>query len=1016
MKKFLSIFAVAALALAAAVSCSDKEDDETTVDLKAISLSSPSLDLFVGDESTLTVKYTPENATNKPAATWTSSNESVASVSEGKVTALAAGEATITATVEKFTATCTVKVSEKDSYTGPVEGNSAWSVVGTLLESNWTGGAHGDYVCAEENGAFVLKNVRLAKDDQIKFRKDKDWAENRGINEPNKAAELAAATPAKAVPNGGNIIIPEAGIYDIYYFAEKEAIVYVAKDAALPEIPDFSEPVNNDPVKVDGDPAEWAALNAENVVSLELPADAAMTGLKSAKLYYADKLYILVEISDEAIADGKVRLHVYFDTDKTGALAQNWTNGTIDYMTEGKITNSGAYVSYSSTLHKWAGTADNPWGWAESGWTPTCEGAGNDHFYELSMAYDGFPGGLPVAFNIGLDVVNSGWATFGFLPNAGEASKLARIVKVGETDPGEEPVEPQVDWDYTPSAEYTADNNLWKAVDADHSIEWYYNPVWSDPVEGPSVKFTQSTYEFWNKIACTGNANNPDWTAQMWIHPTNELLLDATKKYSFSCKVYATEETPVFMKLYHKGEDGSKSFEIARTRIAKGVITEFKAEDFTPLISSQSLLIDFGGVPANTKVFIKDIVLTEGDAVTPPQPMEWDYTPSDAFTASTNLWKVADGNEMYYYYHCTGVDWNGTDTIAAEVPFMTKTQSTYELTYEEATANPWQNQFFIFPGEGHFVALQAEKTYKISFTLAANADMYAFANLKTYDANHAKREGTPIHEWGAMNLKATESVVIEHEFTGVAADNITLIYDFGGNPAGAKVFIKDITLVEVGAEPQAPATIAEIIKNIPAEATGSSTAVEFEANLTSPAVVSYVNGKNAYIQDATGAILLYLADHGLVAGDTIKGKIAIKAYWFNGIPETVVAFGEAAEIAHGDAPAPKEMTIAQLLANYDANLLRYIVIKDVKVTDGIADGDRNGAIAQADGNTIAVYAQINNGGLVLEEGAQGDFITIPAYYKANKQVYLWDNAWFTKAAQGSTGEDLGGSEDVNPWN
>ena len=1172
MKKFLTIFAVAALALTAVVSCSkDKEDEETTVELKGISLSSSSLDLFVGDENTLTVKYTPENATEKPKATWTSSNAEVASVSEGKVTALAAGETTITAKVLTFTATCTVKVSAKDDYTGPVEGTSAWSVVGTLLESGWGSGAHGDYVCAEDNGAFVLKNVRLAENDELKFRKDKAWDVNRGV------AAIELGVPVKAEQDGGNIKLGQAGLFDLYYFAEKEAIVIVAKDGTLPEIPDFSEPVNNDPVKVDGDPAEWASLNAENVVSLELPADAAMTGLKSAKLYYADKLYVLVEISDEAIADGKVRLHIYFDTDKTGALAQNWTNGTIDYMTEGKITNAGAFVSYSSTLYKWNGTAENPWAWAESGWTPTCEGAGEGSIYELSLDYDGFPGGLPVAFNIGLDVVNSSWATFGFLPNAGEASKLARIVKVGATDPGEEPEEPQVDWDYTPSAEYTAENNLWKAVDAAHTLEWYYNPDWAGEQEAPATKFDQSTYEIWNKVATSG-----DWQAQMWIHPTNELLLDATKKYSFSCKVYATEETPIFLKLYQKGEDGSRSFEIARTRLPKGQITELKAEDFTPIITPQCLLIDFGGIPANTKVFVKDIVLTEGDAVTPPQPMDWDYTPSDAFNASTNLWKVADGNEMYYYYHCTSADWNGQDTISAEVPFMTKTQSTYELTYEEATANPWQNQFFIFPGEGHFVALQADKTYKISFTLAANADMFAFANLKTYDASNAKREGATIHEWGGMNLKAKESVVIEHEFTGVAADNIILIFDFGGNPAGAKVFIKDITITAQGGEvpptpgaitidgnfddwaniaglgngtygmlkiavddnnlymyslrtkegryseiwgskagyiylglnldgdettgvslwgngpyefvgvlypygategtfvetpgdacmPEtatlanakaagavteagaiveisipladlpalpaefdvvswgnkdlakvkmhypyvpAPATIAEIIEKIPADATGSSTAVEFEANLTSPAVVSYVNGKNAYIQDATGAILLFLADHGLAAGDTIKGKIAIKAYWYNGIPETVVALGDAAEIAHGDAPAPKEMTIAQLLDNYDANLLRLVKFTDVTVTDGIADGDRNGAIAQ-DGATIAVYAQINNGGLVLEAGAKGDFVTIPAYYKTNKQVYLWDNAWFTKAPQGSTGEDLGGSDDVNPWN
>lgn len=976
MKKFLSIFAVAALALAAVVSCSDKEDDETTVDLKAISLSSPSLDLFVGDESTLTVKYTPENATNKPAATWTSSNESVASVSEGKVTALAAGEATITATVEKFTATCTVKVSEKDSYTGPVQGNSAWSVIGALLGTNWDT----DYVCAEEDGIFVLKNVRLQATDQFKFRKDKNWDDNRGAAGDVEPFVVTVGEAFDAVAGGKNLGVAENGLYDLYYNANVEQIAVVALDGT----PTWKEVVPPEGIiKIDGEFADWDGIQ----------------GLSKG-------CHGMFKI---ALDDN----YVYFYTWRTreGRFADLWGEGTGyvyfgfeldgDPATGEKLNGNGPY-DFVGFIYCFGGDPENPvieitaaGDCAPSSYTiDNVKVSGkvdeNGAYLEYSIPRSDIPA-LPEKFAV------TSWGN-------------KDLDKVTVSYPFEYP-EPQVDWDYTPSAEYTADNNIWKAIDPTMNISWYYNPDWQAEQAGPEVTLQESTYSFWNKINTTG-----DWQAQLWLEPASDLILNAEKKYNFSCKVYATEETPVFFKMYHRGEDGSRSFEIARTRLAKGVITEFKVEDFTPLISSQSLLIDFGGMPANTKVFIKDIVLTEGDAVTPPQPMDWDYTPSDAFTASTNLWKVADGNEMYYYYHCTGADWNGTDTIAAEVPFMTKTQSTYELTYEEATANPWQNQFFIFPGEGHFVALQAEKTYKISFTLAANADMYAFANLKTYDANNAKREGTPIHEWGAMNLKATESVVIEHEFTGVAADNITLIYDFGGNPAGAKIFIKDITLVEVGAEPQAPATIAEIIKNIPAEATGSSTAVEFEANLTSPAVVSYVNGKNAYIQDETGAILLYATDHGLVAGDTIKGKIAIKAYWYNGIPETVVVLGDACEIAHGDAPAPKEITIAQLLDNYDANLLRLIVLKDVVVTDGIADGDRNGAIAEGSGSTVAVYAQIKNGGLTLTEGDTGDLVTIPGYYNANKQVYLWDNAWFTKKTPvGNSGEDLDDPTDVDPW-
>lgn len=961
MKKFLTIFAVAALALLTVASCKDKEDDETTVDLKAISLSSPSLDMFVGDEATLTVKYTPENATEQPKATWTSSNAEVASVAEGKVTALAAGETTITATVEKLTATCTVKVTAKDDYTGPVEGNSAWSVVGTLLESNWTGGAHGDYVCAEENGAFVLKNVRLAKDDQIKFRKDKDWTENRGINEPDKAAELAVATPAKAVPNGGNIIIPEAGIYDLYYFAEKEAIVYVAKDATLPEIPDFSEPEPEGKIKIDGDFSDWADVEGVS------------NGTHGMFKFTADDNYVYfyshrtTEGRYSEIWGGAGYVYFAFDLDKDMTTGETlWGNGPYEFV---------------GVIYPYAGTADAP---------AFNETPGDACLPESSTLANAICNGVVDAEGAKIEVrvprADLPALTEKFMVYSWGNKDLS---KVEYPYPYEAP-EPQVEWDYTPSAEYTADNNLWKAVDAAHTVSWYYNPVWGDPIEGPEVKFTQSTYEFWNKTACTGG----DWTAQMWIEPTSELLLDASKKYNFSCKVYATSETPVFMKFYHKGEDGSRSFEVARQRIPAGQITEIKAEDFTPIISSQCLLIDFGGIPANTKVFIKDIVLTEGDAVTPPQPMDWDYTPGAAFTADNNLWKVADGNEMYYYYHCTSADWNGQDTIAAEVPFMTKTQSTYELTYEEATANPWQNQFFIFPGEGHFVALEADKTYKISFTLAANADMYAFANFKTYDANNAKREGSTIHEWGAMNLKATEPVVIEHEFTGVEAENVTLIFDFGGNPAGAKVFIKDITI----AAPETVLSVSEFI------------ALEDNTEAKFTGIVAAVGNNGSVITDGQKNIYVYKPATTPAIGDKVTVKATKTTYY--GLIETKQG-GELTVVSSGNKVP--QTTLVDITANFDdypnnAPTSDYI---QVKGTVAISGNYSNLNVAGAEARQGSLQ------GLSVKE-YDGKVVVLKGYYvgtsgTGGKFVTLVVTDVTPVATDGSTGEDLDDPVDTNPW-
>lgn len=75
-----------------------------------ITLDQTSLDMEVGGIATLVASLEPEGATT--AVVWTSSDENVATVDNGKVTAVAAGDATITATAgEGVSATCAVKVA-----------------------------------------------------------------------------------------------------------------------------------------------------------------------------------------------------------------------------------------------------------------------------------------------------------------------------------------------------------------------------------------------------------------------------------------------------------------------------------------------------------------------------------------------------------------------------------------------------------------------------------------------------------------------------------------------------------------------------------------------------------------------------------------------------------------------------------------------------------------------------------------------------------------------------------------
>lgn len=76
----------------------------------SVTLNKNALSLIIGAEETLKATVLPGNATNQ-AVTWASSNEAVASVVDGKVTAISAGNAKITATAGGKIATCDVTVT-----------------------------------------------------------------------------------------------------------------------------------------------------------------------------------------------------------------------------------------------------------------------------------------------------------------------------------------------------------------------------------------------------------------------------------------------------------------------------------------------------------------------------------------------------------------------------------------------------------------------------------------------------------------------------------------------------------------------------------------------------------------------------------------------------------------------------------------------------------------------------------------------------------------------------------------
>lgn len=85
------------------------------IPLMGISLNKTTLTLEKGKSETLTVAYNPSNTTENKTVTWKSSDTKIVTVSNGKITAIGSGKATITAMVNGKNATCTVTVPKEQS-------------------------------------------------------------------------------------------------------------------------------------------------------------------------------------------------------------------------------------------------------------------------------------------------------------------------------------------------------------------------------------------------------------------------------------------------------------------------------------------------------------------------------------------------------------------------------------------------------------------------------------------------------------------------------------------------------------------------------------------------------------------------------------------------------------------------------------------------------------------------------------------------------------------------------------
>ena len=157
------------------------------------------------------------------------------------------------------------------------------------------------------------------------------------------------------------------------------------------------------------------------------------------------------------------------------------------------------------------------------------------------------------------------------------------------------------------------------------------------------------------------------------------------------------------------------------------------------------------------------------------------------------------------------------------------------------------------------------------------------------------------------------------------------------------------------------------------------------------AVVTYVNGKYAYIQDASGAVLYYNNDgHSLTAGNILNGTATVSYMLQNNTPEITALSGVTP--TSGAAPNPTTVVASEWDYTFNNVLSQYFKITDAKI---IFSSNKYyvsvGSSAKAVEN-IQLYGRGNATNFSIDNLTNDDVFTIigfPMLYNNTKEFQIF---------------------------
>ena len=322
---------------------------------------------------------------------------------------------------------------------------------------------------------------------------------------------------------------------------------------------------------------------------------------------------------------------------------------------------------------------------------------------------------------------------------------------------------------------YDSDFNLWRGTMID--VETYNAPGWvvsPTPIEVKSED---------NRVIdiTLPDATAEQWQAQVKLHTT--ISTQASTAYDFSAKITASESVSgATVKLVKTGDDETFYFE-DRIDLAAGETYYFVKDNLEGKdMEALSLVLDFGGAPAETTVRVEDVVLkdhTADDGSGHPEdntPLEYD-TPD-------NEWKAVDATEPDLFLFYTNADWQEYP----EKPTVDHKGSSYKISLPLPTVQQWQAQVSL---QTH-LSCKKDDVYDFGCKIKSNVDL-SNVTIKLVKFGGGDNDKLFFFEKQVSVTADEETVVkIPGSVSPADMDRISLFFDFGGNPADTTVEIKDI--------------------------------------------------------------------------------------------------------------------------------------------------------------------------------------------------------------------------------